>query len=217
MGNYKKPCAILFDVDGLLIEGYSKNPLYRRQWDIDMKADLGIDQDDFREEFIFKDFTTHVLLGKRCLKESLSDVLPKIGFHDDAQIVIDYWLKKDSYINQATRGYVKQIKSASSAPLYLATHQEHFRANHLMSGLGFNQYFDDIFHSARIGYMKTDPRYYSAVEELIANNNDDKHFIFFDDSHDVIAAANDYGWEAHLFETADDIRKSPYINALLNK
>jgi putative hydrolase of the HAD superfamily len=55
--------AVIFDVDGVLVHGYHARPERTRRWDENLLADLGVDPDRFREEFIFDIFITRVVTG----------------------------------------------------------------------------------------------------------------------------------------------------------
>jgi putative hydrolase of the HAD superfamily len=95
----------------------------------------------------------------------------------------------------------------------IATNQEHNRANYLMNELGFSNYFDEIYHSAKIGFAKPNRSYFEKVMEFVGEL--DEPPIFFDDTQSVVDAANDFGWEAHQFDDIKDLNKSSLIASLL--
>lgn len=207
--------VILFDVDGVLIHGYHARPELRVCWDENLERDFGINRDRFKSEFIFGEFINKVIIGKKDLKESLSRILPDLGFYGDPQLVIDYWLKNDSNINLELLEKIKILKNSGKARLFIATNQEHNRARYLMDKLGFAEYFEDIFYSGRIGCLKPAKEYFEYIAaslKLSANETP----IFFDDTPEVIAGAKSFGWEAIEFMDTKSLNKNPFINAILN-
>ena len=205
--------AVLFDVDGVLIHGYHAKPEFRKCWDENIEADLGICRDSFKEKFIFGPFVHEVLVGKRDMKEALASVLPQLGYTDDPQQVIDYWLEKDACINAPLFEQIKQISMSQKARLFIATNQEHNRASYLMRELGFSQYFDDIYHSGRIGHVKPEELYFQTVSSLLGEL--DEPPVFFDDTPEVVMAARTYGWDAYEFKDVDDLKQDRFIAGLL--
>ncbi len=205
--------AILFDVDGVLIHGYHAREELRHCWDENLENDLGISRQAFKDGFIFKDFINHVLIGRMDLYDALEKFLPTVSYHDDPQIVIDYWLKHDSQVNHDLIDKIKILKSVSDVDLYIATNQEHNRAKYLMDVLGFGEYFINIFHSAKIGHIKPSQDYFVNVHGLLGNPNTPP--ILFDDTPAVVQGANDFGWTAYEFLSVEDLYKDDFVASVL--
>lgn len=207
--------VILFDVDGVLIHGYHARPELRHCWDENLENDLGINRQKFKDDFIFKDFIERVLVGQMDLYDALENFLPTAGFHSNPQIVIDYWLEHDSNINHDLIEKVKIFCDCPEVDLYIATNQEHNRAKYLMTNLCFQNYFKDIFHSAKIGHIKPSQNYFEKVHALLGLPENTP--IFFDDTPDVVNGANQFGWKAYEFYSVDDLNKSDFVRRLLNE
>lgn len=205
---------ILFDVDGVLIHGYTARAQYRRCWDETLETDFGISRAEFTARFIRGPFTTEVLVGTKSLQDALTETLPMMGHDIPAQDLVDYWLEKDSCVNHDLMDKVAALKSTGRVRLFVATNQEHNRASYLMTQLGFDRFFEDIFHSARIGATKPDAAYFKSVSELLGLRPNEQP-IFFDDCPKVVAAAKEHGWQAHEFITVDDIFKNDLVGDLL--
>ena len=205
--------SILFDVDGVLIHGYHAREDLRQCWDENLESDLGISRQAFKDGFIFKDFINHVLIGRMDLYDAMERFLPTIGYHDDPQIVIDYWLTHDSNVNHDLIDKIKILKSSPDVALYIATNQEHNRAKYLMDVLGFSEHFTDIFHSAKIGVTKPDRAYFESVHQALGNPTTPP--LFFDDTPAVVQGANDFGWRAYEFLSVDDLYKDNFVASLL--
>jgi putative hydrolase of the HAD superfamily len=201
--------TILFDVDGVLIHGYHSNPEKVVPWDKDLLADMGVDPDAFRKEFIFDIFVKKVIVGQMSLLEALDRTLPRLGYRGPAMAFAGYWLTKDSKVNEPLVGIARKLKARGDVRLYLATNQEHMRAQYLWQTLKFGEVFEDIFHSARVGAMKPNKPYYDWVNNRIGPQSEPP--LFFDDSEPVIKGARDNGWEAVQYNELEDVALHPWI------
>ena len=92
--------AVFFDVDGVLVHGYHARPERQLRWDETLLADLGVDPERFRAEFIYDLFVKQVVVGKLPLVEALDRVLPGLGYRGTAMNFVAYWLSHDSNLNQ---------------------------------------------------------------------------------------------------------------------
>lgn len=205
--------AILFDVDGVLINGYHSNPARVVPWDKDLLADTGVDPDRLRAEFTFDIFVKKVITGQMAFTDALEKRLPALGYKGSPMAFARYWLEKDSNLNHPVLDVVRQLRSQADLRLYIATNQEHLRANWLWSVLKLGDLFDDIFYSARVGVRKPDPAFYEYVDRQIGSH--DEAPLFFDDSEPVVAGARRAGWEAVQFDTLPDLTGHPWIAARL--
>ncbi|WP_375452022.1 HAD family hydrolase [uncultured Devosia sp.] len=201
--------AVFFDVDGVLVHGYHANPTRIRAWDTNMLADMGIDPDKFRQDFVFDIFIKKVIIGETSLIEALERRLPALGYRGSPMAFAQYWLTMDSVLNQPLLDIVRRLKQSGDCRLYIATNQEHLRASWLWGHLGLSELFEDIFYSARIGVQKPDRKYFDFIEHRIGPQSEAP--LFFDDSPRVIAGALAHGWEAVQFETVDDCANHPWI------
>lgn len=201
--------TVLFDVDGVLIHGYHAKPEKVVPWDKDLLADMGVDPDQFRKEFIFDIFVKKVIVGQMSLLEALDRTLPRLGYRGPAMAFAGYWLMKDSKVNEPLIDVVRKLKARGDVRLYIATNQEHMRAQYLWQTLKFGEVFEDIFHSARVGATKPHKPYYEWVSNRIGLQAEPP--LFFDDSDPVIKAARDHGWEAVQVDDITDVTGHPWI------
>jgi putative hydrolase of the HAD superfamily len=206
------PRTILFDVDGVLIHGYHTRPELQRRWDENLLEDLGIEPKAFKERFIFDVFVKKVLVGQMGLIEALDVVLPQLGYRGPTQRFVSYWLEHDSHINAELIEVAKRLKSAG-AQLYIATNQEHVRAQWLWQTLKLGEVFDDMYYAARLGVVKPKPRFFSEVERRLGSRSEPP--LFFDDAPEVVAAAREAGWEAVVYDGLEDCTRHPWIAARL--
>ncbi|KKB79853.1 hypothetical protein VW35_05015 [Devosia soli] len=201
--------AVIFDVDGVLIEGYHSNPARVRAWDKDMLTEIGVDPDRLREEFTFDVFVKKVIVGQMSFIEALDRYLPSVGYKHGGMVFAHYWLKKDSTLNAPVVEIARKLKARGDCMLYIATNQEHLRAMWLWGKLGLGEIFDDMFYSARLGVRKPENRFFEHVNLAIGSQAEPP--LFFDDTPKVVAAARVHGWEAIEFDTVADCANHPWI------
>lgn len=201
--------AVLFDVDGVLVHGYHGRPeQLQKRWDENLLEDLGIDPARFQAEFIYDVFIKKVIVGKMGLVEALDRVLPSLGYRGPTQRVVTYWLEHDSALDPALLDLVRALKSAGTR-LYLATNQEHLRAQWLWQSLRLGEVFDDIFYAARLGVAKPNAGFFAEVDRRLGPQTEPP--LFFDDTPKVIDGARRAGWEAVEYRSIADCRDHPWI------
>lgn len=207
---------LFFDVDGVLVHGYHARPELRVCWDEELAQDFGIERSRFTEEFIFGPFVREVLVGKKDLKEALAEALPRLGCDAKPQVFLDYWLERDSSVNQTLLKQIRILKETGEVRLFVATNQAHDRARYLMDTLGFGEIFEDIFHSARVGALKPDLAFFRYISDTLCLPENPKP-IFFDDTPEVVSGARAFGWDAYEFFDISSLTQSRVVQNLLKK
>jgi putative hydrolase of the HAD superfamily len=205
--------ALVFDVDGVLVHGYHARPERTRRWDENLLADLGVDPDQFREEFIFDIFITRVVTGKMSLIEALDRRLPGLGYRGSSMAFAQYWLANDSQLNTELLDAIRRLKARDDVRLFIATNQDHMRAQWLWQTMGLSEVFEDIFYSARIGMTKAHKDFFAFADARMGGTNGKP--LFFDDTQKVIDMAHKAGWEAVLFDTNAQFFDHPWVKARL--
>ena len=148
---------IFFDVDGVLIRGRHAKPEHRRPWDTTIEQDLGVSRDAFQQQFFrtptggFESFIHACANGNLDLKVASTEMLSNLHPGVSVDQFVEYWFAKDSIINEDVLGAVTSLAQHSHVALYLATGQEHYRADYLWHRLGFAAHFKDIFYSSKLG------------------------------------------------------------------
>mgnify|MGYP006273645163 CR=1 FL=1 len=204
---------ILFDVDGVLIHGFHTQPELQHRWSQNLHNDFGIPEDLFTQEFIQGPFINEVLIGQKSLYAALRKTLPELGYGGSTQEFIDYWLKNDSKMNYDLQQKIQTLKNSGNFRMFIATNQEHERARYLMDDLCFNRYFEDIFYSARIGYLKPEQDYYDFINKTLPESKFPP--IFFDDSPHNVDVARANGWDAYIYNSNDDLQSCMAIRRYL--
>lgn len=184
----------MLDVDGVLIDG---RPSDGQFWTHTLQEDLGIDPAELVQEFFLKDWLS-IVTGERDLLPSLSEALGRFASHVTAEEFVSYWFKMDSRI-------VDQVLSDCEAArqrgmrIYLATNQEHLRAQYLMNTLGLQSTVDGIIYSAQVGAKKPAADFYRYATKVAGVSPDE--IVFVDDTLGNVEAARRSGWQgAHWGE-----------------
>jgi putative hydrolase of the HAD superfamily len=210
---------VFFDVDGVLIDGWHANSALRKPWDATLEADLGVDRGAFQNLFFGAPGSRSAspmfecITGRRDLRDALADVLPRVGYEGSVDDFMRYWFKKDSNVNSDVFWLIEKIRESSGAQIYIATGQEHHRANYLWNELGFSRHFDGIFYSAKIGHGKKDVRFFETINHLLAIGAGERP-LFFDDQPEIVELAGTVGWDGTEFTSARDIEGHPRLNHL---
>jgi putative hydrolase of the HAD superfamily len=122
---------------------------------------------------------------------------------------LHYWLSHDSSLNTALIDVVRTLKARNDLKLYIATNQDHTRAQWLWHAMGLGELFEDIFYSARAGIRKPEKGFFDFIEHRIGPQSQPP--LFFDDTPKVIDGARSHGWEAVQFDTIEDCTSHPWI------
>ncbi|MGE0719996.1 MAG: HAD family hydrolase [Alphaproteobacteria bacterium] len=210
--------CVFFDVDGVLIDGWHADTARRKPWDATIEADLGIDRAGF-QRLLFgapdgrPSPMAECIAGRRDLRAALDEILPQLGHHGPADVVMRYWFEKDSNVNPEVLQLVADIRERGVARVYLATGQEHHRAHHLWTTLGLRDRFDGMFYTAAIGVAKSDRRFFRAIDRALVSDPTQPP-MFFDDQPGIVAVAVAAGWDATIFTSARDVREHPRLRHL---
>lgn len=205
--------AVVFDVDGVLVHGYHARPERQIRWDGNLQVDLGVDPERFRQEFIFDIFITRVVTGQMSLIEALDKRLPGLGYRGSPMDFAQYWLANDSKLDTELLAGIRRLKAHTDVRLFIATNQDHMRAQWLWQTLGLGEIFEDIFYSARIGMTKAHKGFFKFADERMGRH--DEPPLFFDDTQKVIDVAQKSGWDTVLFDTNAQFFDHPWVKARL--
>ncbi len=176
-------------------------------------AEHGISADRFQREFIFDIFIKRVLIGEVPMVEALDQRLKAFGYKGSTMKILDLWLSFDCNPNIALLETIGRLKKCDDVVLYLATNQDHSRAQFLWQTIGLRDLFADMFYSARFGRTKYHKKFFEMAEERMVAS--DARPIFFDDTQKVLDVAQKVGWETVLFEKNEDVTAHPWLSERL--
>ncbi|MBU1307781.1 MAG: HAD-IA family hydrolase, partial [Alphaproteobacteria bacterium] len=181
--------TIMLDVDGVLVRG---RPHDGAHLFTDLEKDLGLSLEQLRGAF-FKPRWRAIVTGQKPLVPELTEVLASIAPHVTAEVLINYWFFNDSRVDQAVLDAVAELR-LSGDRVYLATNQEHMRANYLMQTMGLKDHVDGIFYSASIGHRKPDRAFFEHATGVVAAPV--SSITLIDDTEENVLAAREFGWSA---------------------
>ncbi len=210
---------IFFDVDGVLIKGWQSPPGQGLRWHATMEEDLGVSPEAFSERFFRASAAAPEPPMQRCangesdLKDELAQVLPAIGYQGAVDAFVDYWLRKDSNVNQPLLDLIGQLRENPALELYIASAQEHHRAAYLWHTLGFEAYFRKMLYSAQLGQLKDTPAFFAAINDALGIGPNESP-LFFDDRPAIVALAREAGWDACPFKSVEDVLHHPRLQGL---
>ena len=179
----------MLDVDGVLVTG---RPFDGKPWHTNLQSDLGIDPDWFRRAF-FTTLWTEIVEGRESLMPSLQGCLEDGNIETTAEEFVDYWYKMDSRIDKVVLADFQRARVGGLA-VYLATNQEHCRAEFLMNIMGLAAHVDGIIYSAKLGSRKPDTAFYIAASKDAGC--EESSILLVDDTLENVVAARKVGWQA---------------------
>jgi len=181
--------VLMMDVDGVLVSG---RPTDGRHLFAELEADLGLSPDRLRETF-FTPYWEAIVTGREGLTERLAPVLATIAPKVSAERLIAYWFENDSRVDHAVLSAVKRYRDRG-VPVFLATNQEHLRADYLMRKVGLGAHVDGIIYSAALGYRKPDAQFFERAASVARAAPED--IVLVDDTLANVEAARRNGWHA---------------------
>ena len=192
--------AIIFDADGVLING--------DKFAAALARDFPVDHDKEKEFFTGK--FQDCLVGKADLKESIAPYLTSFGWKGTVDDFLDYWFKSEHSINEELVAYIQKLRQ-QSIQVVLATNQEQYRTQYMLEHMGFQNVFENIYSSAHLGLKKPAVDFFAKVVEDMGAAKDD--VLFWDDDQQNIAGAAEYGIHAEFYTDYPsflDVMKSKY-------
>jgi putative hydrolase of the HAD superfamily len=190
---------LVLDVDGVVVLGHPDGG----RWDRNLLSDLGIAPADVQAKF-FRRHWQAIAAGKANLLQVLRGMWHELECTTAPDAFIEYWFANDSRLNHELFDIVDAWRARGNAA-FLATVQEHQRAQYLWEKLELRDHFDGMHYSADLGAAKPDARFYERTHaRLPVSSRDD--VVFLDDAIENVEAAADFGWRARHYTGVDDLR-----------
>jgi len=184
--------AILFDADGLIIHSPRFSERLQKEYGITWETLKLFFQGPFQE----------CKVGKADLKNELAKTAEAWGWKDSIDALLAFWFQGD-IVDEEIKNLVSTLRQ-NGVQCYLATNQEEYREKYLENELELNSIFDGFFVSARLGYLKNDPRFF---EEAIENLGFEKQeILFIDHDKENIDAAKAAGLSTYIFHDLEDCK-----------
>ena len=183
--------AVAFDVDGVLVE--IRFPDVLRQT---LRMSPGAASEFFDGPFV------DCLLGKARLGDVLPPYLERWGWTQSFNQFIDFWFEEESRTCAAVLGAVDRLRAAG-VRCFLASTQEHLRADFLEHRLDVGTRFERGFFSCRMGCRKPDPSFFEGV--LAETGLKPDEIVLIDDQVANCEGATRMGWRAVNFRIGGDL------------
>lgn len=200
----------MLDVNGVLVEG---RPQDGQPWHCDLEADLGISVQELTNAF----FVTHwesIVLGAQDLLPVLSEILPSVAPNVSSMKLVDYWFAMDSRINEHVLADVRSARS-SGVPVYLATNQDHMRAEYLMTQLNLGSKVDGMVYSAKTRYKKPQREFFRHAQICFGYKR--KPLRLIDETLSNLAAVRGEGWGAFHWDGSANLAEIIHDRELLGR
>lgn len=186
--------AILFDADGMVVQGPRFSEVLEKQYNI---------TPDKTEPFFSGEFQM-AQIGRAELRQVLIPYLERWGWNGTVDELIKVWFegaKPDQQMIQK----IGELRG-QGIKCYLATNQEKMRTAYLQDQLGLGQIFDKIFVSAHIGHKKPLVEFFEYIAEHLEGIKKEE-VLFWDDKQGNIEAAHAFGFQAEQFTNFEDFNK----------
>lgn len=196
--------AIVFDIDGVLLD-HEINGQYC--WLKNAEKDLKVSPEILVQ--LHKDVEQWKLLslGKIKLEDYLNRFvkLQKIDNILSGKELLNYFVEHDSNIRDYMMQEVKNLKEKNKYRLFIGTHQEPNKGENLWKNIGFHNYFDYMFTSYNVGFLKTDSGFYSTIQNKI--DLQPFEILLIDDKEKNVNSAIQNGWEGYLYTDFNKIKE----------
>ena len=195
--------VIIFDVDGVLVNGERFNKRLIR--------DYGITEE--MTASFFKGRFSECLIGKADLKQELGDYLPQWGWQGSVDEFMSIWFRHEHCIDEQLVRQIQQWRQ-QGIRCYIATNQEKYRTAYMLEQMGFAKAFDGCFSSAHVGCLKDDRAFFAHVLDALHNVQADD-ILFWDDSIGNVTTAQSVGLHAEFYYGFADFEKkmSQYLDS----
>ena len=157
----------------------------------------------------FKNEFKLCLVGKADLKQELGKYLDGWNWKKSVDDLLLFWFEHESNLDKEMLGNITDLRN-NGIRCYLDTNNEKYRVRYLLDNLGLKNFFDGVFSSAEIGFLKPQPEFWSAIHERIGKPDKSEVLVWDDDKENVESAKN-FGFNSELyldFKTYQDRMKS---------
>ncbi|HEU5367574.1 MAG TPA: HAD-IA family hydrolase [Ktedonobacterales bacterium] len=182
--------TILFDVDGVLVVGDPFSVTLARDHHITL---------EMTAPFFRHGPFEQCLIGKADLKVEIASHLPRWGWRGSVAEFLDLWFTTSQQVDAALLAAVQRLRQ-QGIRCYLATNQERYRTDYLLTQMGLASQFDGCFSSSQLGCLKEHPAFFQAVLRALPGVQA-SDILFWDDSPANVATARAAGLQAEVYTT----------------
>lgn len=194
--------AIVFDLDGVVVFPWGFANYLEREHGI-MRAQTA--------EFFAGPFN-QCIKGKADVKAILPPYLETWRWPGTLDEFVEKWLVTENLPDERLLAEIARLRKAGLR-CALGTNQEYNRAEYIRKDMGFEKYFDELFFSCEIGYMKPELEYFYHAAKVL--DFAPGEILFIDNEDKYVNAARQAGWQARLYTTYEELIDSGELSRLL--
>ncbi len=187
--------TVIFDTDGMVVhrEMYFSQR-FSKEFGVPAEKILPFFENEFQL----------CLVGKADLKEELENYVGRWGWQKPVDELLKYWFEHENTVDERMLESVTSLR-AKGIRCYLDTNNEHYRVRYLVDTLGLKNFFDAVFSSAQLGYMKPQQEFWRSIHELIGGP-DKGEVLVWDDDEENVKSAKHFGFQAELHSDFDSYK-----------
>jgi len=198
--------AIIFDVDGVLIEPKVFAKVLECDYHLTRQQIESFFEGPFRQ----------CLLGKADFRSEVPRFLDEWKWPHSIEKFMEIWFKADSRKNSELFDFAQEMRKRGVL-CYIASTQEQYRAAYLEDQLRLGNLFDGLFFSCRLGCQKPELKFYEIASSRVPVEPNE--ILFLDDIIENVLAAKKTGWNAELYTIGMDfsaiLKKYSFTAALI--
>jgi FMN phosphatase YigB (HAD superfamily) len=153
------------------------------------------------------------LVGKADLKEELKKYLPEWNWRGSADELLEYWFGHEKNVSPKMLDSVKTFRD-SGIKCFICTQNEKYIVDYVLKNIGLEKYFDGVFSTNQIGFLKSDSRFWQSIWQQL-DSPDKKSILCWDDNKDFAETAKKFGFETELYTGFNEYKNK--INYYLSK
>lgn len=200
----------LMDLDNTLLDTYhiDEDGRLHFHWANDFEKDFGVSSCILEE--LFQGPFLIALQRTKSLERFVVPFLKKYQIEMPAQEFFEYWLSRDMRVQSDVWNWIKKEKKKGHL-FHIASNQPHVRMDYLLEKLPeWQEVFDFVFTSARLGVAKSDPAFFIYAKNYLKVPYNQMCLI--DDSNENIEVAKSLGMKGVLFSSLQDLEKESLSN-----
>lgn len=188
--------TVIFDTDGMVIR---RQMYFSQRFSNEFRVPAEKITPFFKNEFRL------CLAGKADLKEELVKYLEQWNWYKSLDNLLTYWFEHERDIDEKIIESVKTLRN-KGIHCYLDTNNEKYRVRYILENLGLGNFFDGVFSSAELGYLKAEQEFWATIYKKLGKP-DKTEVLVWDDDEKEVAAARDFGFQAELYTGFDNYEK----------
>ena len=188
--------VILFDCDGVIVK--------RDKYFSQRLADLGMKLNAKKVQYFFENNFLLCETGKADLKQELSLQIKDWGWEKSVDELLAFWFDGEAEIDENIVASIINLRQ-KGVKCHLVTDQEKYRTEYLWQFLGLKNYFDHLYSSCELGFLKRDYKFWEAVLCLLSYSKDE--VLVWDDDQKNVESAKIFGFNVEFYENYSGFEK----------